>query len=84
MSDYVIEKGIPIPPPRGGDHQRKHRKRNHPVYDMEIGDSVLIPVDARGQLACSVSFYQAAARAGYTVAVRLSEDGKSARIWRTA
>ena len=35
MSDFVIEKGIPVPPSLRG--------KRYPFNEMEIGDSILIP-----------------------------------------
>jgi hypothetical protein len=43
MSKYKIEKGVPMPP-RGGV-SRKYNYELIPFEDMEVGDSVSVPVN---------------------------------------
>lgn len=72
MSEIKIDKGIPVPIPRS--HAR------YPFRQMEIGDSILMPVSSR-------SAYQATrhwtASTGFKFTVKTVSENE-ARAWRTA
>ena len=81
-----IDKNLPIP-------KRRWKSRKHPDFravfaEMEIGDSIAFPVDHeyKGTLKSrAAEAMRAIGRAeGFKTAIRLSEDKKSVRVWRTA
>ncbi len=69
MSEFKIEKGVPMPTKAG--------KWTRLVSAMDIGDSVTVPT---GSMATCIS--QAARAKGYKVISRQVEGG--IRVWRTA
>lgn len=73
----IIEKGIPLPSQRryGGG-----RMRRHIGWQMEVGDSVLLPGDAKERMA--KRFYQIGKKEGRKYAFRKEEAGT--RVWRIA
>jgi len=76
MSEYQIEKGVPLEKPI-----REYRR--YPFNDMEIGDRFMIGVDARDKVSCSA--YLFGRRHGKRFAIRLvKENGVviGARCWR--
>jgi hypothetical protein len=79
MSDFVIESGVPLPPPSCRTAaNRKHRKL--PFTRMSVGDSFFVstgdPVsEARNMLT-------AGKHKGFGVTCRRVEGG--IRVWRTA
>jgi len=72
-----IRKGVPIPPPaRVG-----RGKFRYPWDDMKVGDSFLVPGDARVATLYSAA-YRVTDRLGWFFTVRQVKGG--VRVWRTA
>ena len=69
MSDFKIEKGIPVPV--------KIRKRKYPFREMEVGDSIMIA----GMRAASQISWAVARHKPKRFVTRVEEDGL--RVWRT-
>ena len=82
-----IDKNLPIP-------KRQWKSRKHPDFrmifeQMEIGDSIAFPVDHKNKKGALRSRAAEAMRTigyteGFKTAIRLSEDKKTVRVWRTA
>lgn len=72
MSDFKIEKGVPVPPSRGG------RRTVYPWRDMEVGDSALIPGGDQARIGASVRTFGLSA--GRKFVTRKVEGG--VRVWR--
>lgn len=73
MVQMQIDKGVPLPPKRGGDRTRWGWGL------MEVGDSVLVGRDEALKARRSASAY--ATRNGIELTSRTFKDG-STRIWR--
>lgn len=75
MSEYVIEKDIPVP-------AKKHagRARTYPFDRMEVGDSIF--VNSGKGVSASRAAYLYGKKNGMRFTARL-DDEKNARIWRT-
>lgn len=81
----TIDKGIPLPPSRGA-----LGRTIYPFADMEIGDSIRLPVRSgktpeqdRSRLSsCAASFCKRHPR--YKFTTRIVDDGKAVRVWRVA
>lgn len=70
-----IESGIPIPPMRSG-----RTKTKLPFADMQVGDSVLVPVeDGRRMIEAAGTFKRR--HDGWDYTTRMTSKGL--RIWRT-
>ena len=73
MSLYKIEKGIPVPGPRG----------SYPLGQMEVGDSFFVPLadgDKAKRAGIRSGMYVAAKRLGCRFTVRAVDGGL--RVWR--
>lgn len=70
MSEYKIEKGVPIPPARHG--------RKYPWHEMEIGDSFVVPDMSKSHAGAVCG---GARKNGRKFSFRLLETG-GVRIWR--
>ena len=68
MTNIKIQKGVPIPPPRG----------KYPWGDMEVGDSF---VTERKGISARAAGYAKRDGTGKEVRVRSQGDG-TARVWR--
>lgn len=73
MTNYVIEKDVPIPAPEG-----RGRPRKYPFGDMAIGDSFEVEV-SREVISPAASYY--GSRNGKSFSVRTCAD-KTIRVWR--
>ena len=84
MSQFVIEKGIPIPK----QIYSRIMPRKYPFDEMEIGDSFLIPLDPMkrkgGRAGMTPNISAAAKRTGFKFTIRTTPDRNSVRIWRSA
>lgn len=70
---YNVEKGIKVPPPRGGSG--RHPK--YPFYEMKIGESFVV-TEERDRIASAASY--AGKRKAMKFATRVEGDG--VRVWR--
>lgn len=81
MTNLVIEKGIPIPPPLSG---RKQPSRYRPelviVKRMDVADSVLVPDSQQSDVITRLAYY----RKEYGFRFVTRKEGDGTRIWRTA
>ena len=72
MSEFVIEKGVPVP-------QRKAPPPKYPFARLEIGDSFEAPpIHAKGAQSAASRYKKA--NPGWDFVARKTQDG--ARIWR--
>ena len=80
MTDYKIEKGVPLPPGAG----RKGRNK-YPWYEMEVGDSCFLP-DADPRAVSQAASNVARRNNGLRFATRaVTENGvKGVRVWKIA
>ena len=85
MSEFKIEKGIPIPPKaqRGGNSAG--RLGIYPWKEMEVGDSFFIPAGSRGEARVIQLRVGSAAKNQWTnhgrvITTRTMEGG--VRVWR--
>jgi hypothetical protein len=69
---YTVESGIPIPD--------ENVRKNFMLSQMEVGDSILIPIEDRSSAASSASKIKA--RTGKEFTTR-RVDTDHARVWRT-
>ena len=69
-----IEKGIPLPPAKGG----KKTELSETLAQMEPGDSILLEVEKK-----AMQLKQTGSRRGYKMAFR-KIDGQGWRVWRLA
>ena len=80
MSEYKIEKGIPLAP------KTQLRRSRYPFSQMEVGDSFFVPVEADVELGLlhhrvhSCASYMGK-RLGRKFTTRSNETG--VRVWRT-
>ena len=85
---YTIEKNIPMPNPiRDGVAQYKY-----PFFDMEVGDSFVVPVDPTtklnytqvvGRVAAAISNQRQRPTNGeMRFAYRTDKENKCVRVWR--
>lgn len=74
MSEFNIEKGIPVAPLTGAG-----RKNKYPFDAMEVGDSFFVK-DGKGKSLSRLS-YMHGKRLSYKFACRTVEGG--VRVWRT-
>ena len=74
MSEFKIEKGVPMP------DNRNYGATRYPFRQMEVGDSLFVP----GQTTATFSGVPGgwARRAGFKFACRTVEGG--VRVWRVA
>jgi len=77
MSEFEVEKGIPVVPRRG-----PARGRKYPFAAMEVGDSFLAPGYARNRINASVYRWKSS-HLGQQFAIRAVDDG-CIRVWRVA
>lgn len=75
MTEFKIEKGVPLPPKKSGGRGRKH-----PFYEMEVGDSVLVVGKERNIVSGLVG--NPSRKYGFKFATRAVEGG--VRVWRIA
>jgi len=75
MSEYKIEKDVPLPEAYQGG-----RKTIYPYASMEVGDSFFVPNTTQRQISGSVQTYQKL----HGVKFATRKDGDGVRIWRTA
>ena len=73
MSDYEIEKDVPIPP-------RITRMPKYPFRKMEVGDSFVLPKDDVKNARSSA--YQLHLRTGRKFVIRLNRTNGEYRCWR--
>ncbi len=75
-----IDKGVPMPKPRGGGRAPKW-----PVRDMQIGDSFFVPNKTAANMSGVVN-YARSMNKGWKFGMRIMiENGvKGVRVWRTA
>lgn len=71
MSEYVIEKDVPVPEVRRG------AQRKYPFPDMEVGDSICV-----GERRAAYAAHEWGRKHGKKFAQRKNGDGL--RIWRIA
>jgi hypothetical protein len=71
---FQIEKGVPIPPRRGGGESI------YPFDAMEVGDSFLVPNGTKSTKALHSAAQTAKKRLGRSFAVRAVANGT--RVWR--
>jgi len=76
MSEFKIEKGVPVPLKKG-----RNRSSKYPFKDMEIGDSFHVVGMKRGALGSRAVFYRKE-HPGWDFTVRTVDGGT--RIWRIA
>lgn len=76
---FLIEKGVPLPPPAGRGRNRKPYRRL-PFAQMQVGDSFFCPTDE--PVAESRNFLTAAKHKGTVVTCRRVSGG--IRVWRVA
>lgn len=75
MSQFKIEKSVPIPP--------RSRASKYPFEQMEKGDSFVIPAaDNKSLTSARSSVYAAATKQKVKVATRV--DDKGLRVWRVS
>jgi hypothetical protein len=69
MSEIKIERGVPLPEKRG-------LYNKYPFKQMKVGDSFIVPIDAR--------IYAAASWAGTRNGMKFStrKNGTCIRVWR--
>jgi len=73
MSEYKIDKGIPVPEPNV-----RGRTSKYPFRQMEVGDSVFIP-----RMASTISGLLSQAKPMKFTTRTATEDGiKGTRVWR--
>ena len=81
MSEFKIEKGIPLAPKR-----RPSKSTKYPWAEMEVGDSFFVPAEANvTRRALSDRVQRSAAYAKKTLGrkFKLRSDETGVRIWRT-
>ena len=77
MSEYKIEKHIPVAPPWNAQ-----RRSKYPFKDMEVGDSFFVPEDAATRAAIYLAAHKAEKEhAGKKFQATAVEGGM--RVWRT-
>lgn len=74
MSDFKIEKGVPL------DNSGRGRKRKYPFDQLEVDDSILI-TDAKAKSMSSLAS-NFSRKNGVKLKVRSVDDG--VRVWRVA
>ena len=74
MSEFKIDKGVPMPKLRGGPG----RNPIYPLGDMEVGDSFLVPGEKRSSLRSAIQMY--GKRYGKRFSLRTVDGGQ--RVWR--
>ena len=74
MTEILVEKGIGMPQPRV--------VFSYPYEDMDVGDSFVVPVLARGKTLQNVlnANYRASKRLGWKFMART--EGEQIRVWR--
>jgi hypothetical protein len=73
MSEFKIEKGVPIP-------ERRHGKGKYPWASLKIGDSFFVPgLYSSAQMASSIGFQRQ--KTGREHVCR--KEGEGVRVWRT-
>jgi hypothetical protein len=74
MTDFKIDKGVPLPP-------TKHGTKKYPFGEMEVGDSVFFAGNTSDKISSAYAYYQ---RNGKRFANRtVIENGLSGvRVWR--
>ena len=77
MSNYIIEKNVPIPSPRGGD-------RAYPFDLMQVGDSFKIEKKDQGRVSASAWAHakRASERGEKMRFIVRKVDADTCRIWR--
>lgn len=77
MSNYIIEKNVPIPSRRGGDHV-------YPFALMQVGDSFKIEKKDQGRVSASAWVYakRASERGEKVRFITRKVDADTYRIWR--
>lgn len=73
MSEFQIEKGVPVQAKRIG------KKPRFPFAEMEVGDSFTVPITARGSVSASALYWTR--KTGYMFVCRTTSD-KTVRVWR--
>lgn len=77
MSTFVIEKGIPLPPPSvRGTSRSVYREL---VSKMQVGDSVMVDKPQQATVILS-----AAKKLGFKASSRTDKVTKAVRVWRVA
>lgn len=71
-----IDKGIPIPKRNAG----RPRGSKYPYQDMEIGDSIFLPVTTSGSASATTNHWKK--QSGFTFSQRKVEGGY--RAWRVS
>ena len=76
----MIEKGIPVPPPRHGTSQSNAARTKYPWADMDIGDSFLVRDKSQNAMATTASYH--AKKLGRNFRAANVEGG--VRVWRVS
>jgi len=82
MSEFKIEKNVPIPARRGGGPPNKY-----PWRDMEVGDSFFVPANGKSRNALmraltSSTQSKSLARDGLKFTARTDAEANGVRVWR--
>ena len=79
MTNYRVEKGVPLPLSAG-----QKGKNKYPWYEMEVGDSFFVPGDKRGSVHNSASGIKSRTGLCFSCSVVTENGVKGVRVWRIA
>ena len=87
MTDLKIEKNIPLPDVRRGRRAFKYPEHYELLDDMEVGDSILFPLDHCKQNSINnkrVSSFIQTSKKIFKYKMSLIKRGATVRVWRVA
>ena len=87
MTDLKIEKNIPMPDVRRGRRAFRYPEHYELLGDMEVGDSILFPLDHCKQNSINnkrVSSFIQTSKKIFKYKMSLRKRGATVRVWRVA
>ena len=87
MTDLKIEKNIPMPDVRRGRRAFRYPEHYELLGDMEVGDSILFPLDHCKQNSVKnkrVNSFIGTAKKKFKYKLSLRKLGATVRVWRVA